>query len=141
MNEASSQKITIELQVFAPLEKVWEYWTRPEHIVQWSHASPGWTTPFAENDMQVGGKLRIAFGSPDHTRDFVVEGTYSEIDEYKYIAYTLDDERLVQTYFEDNGESIRITQTFDAETENSTEQQREGWMSILKNFRNYTESL
>lgn len=33
-----------------------------------------------------------------------------------------------------------IKSTFDAETENSTELQRQGWQAILNNFVNYVES-
>ena len=38
--EATARKtITIETSVNAPAAKVWECWTRPEHITQWNHAS------------------------------------------------------------------------------------------------------
>lgn len=39
------------------------------------------------------------------------------------------------------GEVVLITQTFDAEDINSTEQQIQGWRMILENFRKYVESL
>ncbi len=31
--------------------------------------------------------------------------------------------------------------SFDAEDENSAEMQREGWQSILNNFKNYVETI
>jgi uncharacterized protein YndB with AHSA1/START domain len=139
--EQNTQNITIETNVFGSIDKVWESWTKPEHIVKWAHASAGWTTPFAENDVRIGGKFRTGFGSPDGKNDFVFEGIYTEIDEYKYIAYKIEDGREVRSYFEENGDSIRVTQTFQTEKINSIEQQQQGWSEILKNFRNYTESL
>ena len=42
--------ITISAEVNAPVEKVWEYWTEPEHIAQWAFASDDWEAPSAEND-------------------------------------------------------------------------------------------
>jgi len=42
--------ITVETIVQAPMEKVWEFWTEPEHIVQWAFASDDWEAPTAEND-------------------------------------------------------------------------------------------
>jgi len=39
--------------VDVPVEKVWESWTNPEHIINWNNASPDWYTPRAENDLRV----------------------------------------------------------------------------------------
>lgn len=36
--------------------------------------------------------------------------------------------------------ALAITETFVAEGENPIEMQRQGWQSILDNFKNYTES-
>lgn len=41
----TSKKITVETAVQAPLEKVWKYWTEPNHITKWSSASDDWHTP------------------------------------------------------------------------------------------------
>ncbi|MFO0506558.1 MAG: SRPBCC domain-containing protein, partial [Chryseotalea sp.] len=38
-------KITVSAHVNAPLEKVWKYWTGPEHITQWNFASDTWQCP------------------------------------------------------------------------------------------------
>lgn len=37
--------ITVENIIHAPVTKVWEYWTKPEHIVKWNNASDDWHTP------------------------------------------------------------------------------------------------
>jgi uncharacterized protein YndB with AHSA1/START domain len=46
------EPITVEATIQAPLEKVWDYWTKPEHIVQWAFASDDWEAPAAENDVR-----------------------------------------------------------------------------------------
>jgi hypothetical protein len=38
-----------------------------------------------------------------------------------------------------NGVTVRVT--FDAESENSVEQQRQGWQAILNNFVKHVEAL
>lgn len=43
--------ITVEALVDAPVEKVWAYWTGPEHITKWNNASDDWHTPWAKNDL------------------------------------------------------------------------------------------
>ena len=55
--------ITVENTVNAPVEKVWEYWTKPEHITQWNNASDDWHTPHAENDLRPGGRFSVENGS------------------------------------------------------------------------------
>jgi uncharacterized protein YndB with AHSA1/START domain len=35
-------QITIETTINAPIEKIWEYWTAPEHITKWCNASDDW---------------------------------------------------------------------------------------------------
>jgi len=37
----------VESTVAAPIEKVWECWTKPEHITKWNNASPDWHTALA----------------------------------------------------------------------------------------------
>ena len=43
--------------------------------------------------------------------------------------------------FEEVENGVMITEFFDAEDENSGEMQRQGWQSILDNFKNYTEQV
>ncbi len=132
--------ITIEITVSAPLEKVWDCWTLPEHIIHWCHATEGWTTPFAENDLRVGGVCKTAFASPDGAESFVFEGTYTKVEEHKAISYIMaGDARPVDIVFETTDDGIKITETFGAEDENSMEKQREGWSQILQNFKEYVE--
>jgi hypothetical protein len=46
------------------MDKVWEYWNKPEHIVHWAFASDDWEAPAAENEnpieMQKGGWQAIS---------------------------------------------------------------------------------
>lgn len=55
--KVNKMEITIRTTVKAPKEKVWECWTEPKHITKWNSASDYWHTPFAENDLRVGGKF------------------------------------------------------------------------------------
>ena len=55
--EENKPFITIEAIVDAPVEKVFDIWTNPEHIVNWNSASDDWHTPSAENDLRKGGKF------------------------------------------------------------------------------------
>jgi uncharacterized protein YndB with AHSA1/START domain len=60
--------ITVESTVNAPVEKVWEYWTKPEHIRQWNHASDDWHTPWVKADFREGGQFVARMEAKDFTK-------------------------------------------------------------------------
>lgn len=132
--------ITIEATVNAPFEKVWNYWTGPEHITQWNTASDDWHTTQAENDLQVGGKFTSRMEAKDGSFGFDFGGTYTEVDTHTKIAYTLDDDRMVSITFTPTADGIKVIESFEAETQNSEDLQRTGWQAILDNFKKYTEA-
>lgn len=139
---ATSQRttITVESTVKAPVEKVWNYWSAPEHITKWANASDDWHTPRAENDLREGGKFLSRMEAKDGSMGFDFGGTYDVIRPNEYIEYTIGDGRKVKITFKGNGNETKIIQTFEAEQENPIEMQRGGWQAILDNFRKYTEA-
>lgn len=135
------QPITIETTINAPIEKVWACWTKPEHITKWNNASDDWHSPQAENDLRVGGKFITRMEAKDGSAGFDFGGTYDEVKEYELIAYTMDDNRKVKiTFSQHNDEEVKVVETFDPESENSMEMQRNGWQAILNNFKKYVET-
>ncbi len=135
----STMKITIDATVAASPKKVWENWTKPEHITKWNFASDDWHCPKAANDLRVGGKLNSRMEAKDGSFGFDFEGTYDEVIEQKKIVYHIADGRQVITTFEPQGEKTKVTTTFEAENTHPIEMQRGGWLAILNNFKTYTE--
>jgi uncharacterized protein YndB with AHSA1/START domain len=131
--------ITVETVVKAPIEKVWEYWNKPEHIVHWAFASDDWEAPAAENDLRVGGTFKTTMAAKDKSTSFDFAGVYSAVKENELIEYDFGD-RHAKVEFTILPEGVKITQTFDPENENSEEKQRSGWQAILNNFKKYVES-
>ena len=134
------EKITIGTNIKAPIGKVWQYFTEPEFIKQWNNASPDWHTPAASNDLTVGGKFSYTMAAKDGSFSFDFEGIYDDVQENKHIAYTIADGRKVDIIFEVVGDTVEITQTFEAESQNPIEIQRGGWQAILDNFKELVEN-
>ena len=134
-----STPITIEITVDAPIDKIWDAWSKPDHIVHWAFASDDWEASHAENDLHKGGRFKTVMGAKDQSVSFDFVGTYTEVIENKIIEYDIDDGRHVRTVFEEKPEGVKIVQTFDPEHENTAEMQRSGWTSILDNFKKYVE--
>lgn len=132
--------ITVRAIINAPVQKVWEYWTNPRHIIHWNNASPDWHTPRAENDLRVGGKFLSRMESRDGSMGFDFSGTYTKIKHQKLIELTLDDDRKVQVRFDPDGNKTKLNEVFEAEQENTVELQETGWQAILNNFKKYVET-
>lgn len=133
-------KITISATIAANTQKVWDYWTDPEHITNWNFASDDWHCPSAENELRVGGKYRARMEAKDGSFGFDFEAVYDEVIDKKKITYTMTDGRAATTWFETAGDKTKVTTTFDPENENPMDMQRDGWQAILNNFKKYVEA-
>ncbi|GHN00934.1 activator of HSP90 ATPase [Cytophagales bacterium WSM2-2] len=138
--ETALKTITVENTVKASVEKVWKFWTEPQHIKKWNNASDDWHTPAAENDVRTGGKFNVRMEAKDGSFGFDFGGVYDEVKTHQVIAYTMGDGRKVNIKFAANGNETKVTETFEPETQNSIEMQRGGWQAILDNFKKYTEA-
>lgn len=140
MSTKKATTITVETTVQAPVEKVWKYWSLPEHITQWCSASDDWHTPKAENDLQTGGKFLSRMEAKDGSFGFDFGGVYDEVKKHELIEYTIGDGRKVKITFDGNADKTKIVETFEAEDTHSIEMQQGGWQAILDNFKKYTEA-
>ena len=140
MSTKEKTVITVSNTVNAPVQKVWEYWTTPKHIMQWNNASADWHTPAAENDLRTGGSFKSTMAAKDGSFSFDFAGIYDEVREYEYIAYTIGDGRKVEISFTSEGVATKVVECFEAEDMHSLEMQQGGWQAILDNFKKYTEA-
>ncbi len=132
--------ITVRTSTQESLEKVWDYWTSPEHIVNWNFASDDWYCPKATNDLKVNGSFNYTMAAKDDTMSFDFEGKYTEIENHKKIVYNIIDGRKVTISFNVLDGKTIITQTFEPENENTVDLQRSGWQAIMTNFKKYIEN-
>ena len=139
-------KIQVEIVINSNLEKVWKFWNEPELIKSWAFASDDWECPYAENNLVVGGKFTTRMSAKDKSFSFDFSGTYTEIKEYEKISYVLSNDindtgaRKCEVTFSDIGDGmVRVTEVFDPENQNSEEMQKNGWQSILNNFKKAVE--
>lgn len=134
------KKLNVKTTIQAPVEKVWQAYNEPGHIVNWNFASEDWHCPAAESDLKPGGKYKARMEAKDGSFGFDFEAVYDEVINHQKIAYTMPDGRKAVTDFETSGNSTVISTTFDAEDQNPMEMQQEGWQAILNNFKKYVET-
>ena len=133
-------KITVETVVKAKLAEVWDAWNNPADIKQWNAASDDWHTPRSTVDLRVGGKFLARMEARDGSEGFDFEGTYTRIVPHKTIEYRMSDGREVMVEFAERPGGDLVKETFDAETENPPELQRQGWQAILDNFARHVQA-
>lgn len=132
-------KVTVETIVKAHIAKVWRAYTTPEDIKQWNTASDDWHTTQSAVDLREGGAFSSRMEAKDGSFGFDFAGTYTNIVPQNLIEYSFGD-RTGTVEFVNGEQGVTVRSTFDAETENSIEQQRKGWQAILNNFAKHVEA-
>ncbi|MFH2211184.1 MAG: SRPBCC family protein [Pseudomonadota bacterium] len=132
-------KITVETIVKAPVAKVWGAYTTPDDIKQWNAASDDWHTTKSTVDLRVGGVFTSRMEAKDGSFGFDFAGTYTKIVPNELIEYSFGD-RTGAVEFIAGANDVTVRVTFDAESENPVEQQRQGWQAILNNFAKHVEA-
>ncbi len=132
-------KITVEAEIAGPLKEVWDAWVTADHITKWNFAIDEWCCPRAEIDLRDGGRFKYRMEAKDGSAGFDFEGVFTKVAPQQSLHFELGDDRLVTIEFMQTANGTRVAETFEAEDENSAEQQKQGWQSILNNFKKYVE--
>jgi uncharacterized protein YndB with AHSA1/START domain len=133
-------KITVETRVKAGLNAVWGAWNNPQDIKRWNAASDDWHTTQSSVDLRKGGKFSSRMEAKDGSAGFDFEGTYTEVVPRRLIEYRMSDGREVKVEFAEAPGGVLVKETFDAESQNPPEMQRQGWQAILDNFARHVEA-
>jgi uncharacterized protein YndB with AHSA1/START domain len=132
-------KITVETVVKAGMGRVWDTWNTPADIQQWNAAADDWHTPRAAVDLREGGRFSCRMEAKDGSAGFDFEGTYTKVVPHQLIEYRMSDGREVRVEFAERAGAVLVRETFDAETENTPELQRQGWQAILDSYARHAE--
>ncbi|KGE13426.1 SRPBCC family protein [Sphingobacterium deserti] len=133
------EKITVKSRIANNVATIWNAYNSAEDIMQWNQASADWQCTNAKNDLRVGGKFSNRMEAKDGSFGFDFEGQYTAIEPFKRIAYAMPDGRQVDINFDEHRDGTAVEITFDAESENPIDMQRDGWQAILDNFKSYVE--
>jgi uncharacterized protein YndB with AHSA1/START domain len=131
--------ITVKTFVNVPMKRVWECWTRPEHINGWAFASDDWEAHAESNDLRIGGRFKTVMAAKNKSAGFDFSGVYTDIKEPRLIEYDIDDGRHVKVEFMQMPDGVEIIEAFEPEGQNPENMQRAGWQAFLDNFKKYAE--
>ncbi len=83
----SNDAVVIERVFDAPVNLIWQMWTKPEYFKQW-YGPKGFTIPVADMELRVGAQRLICMASPDGSMKMWTIGEYTEIVPGKRLVYT-----------------------------------------------------
>ena len=84
-NEFAGRELLITRVLNAPVELVWEVWTKPEHIKNWWGPN-GFTNTIDKMEVKPGGVWQFMMHGPDGT-NFPNKSVYKEVVPYKLIVF------------------------------------------------------
>lgn len=135
-----NQLIIVKSKIERPINLVWDFWTRTEHIVAWNYTSEDWVCLQAVNNLADGGTFHYLMATKDGNEKLEFSGKYDKIILHQLIEYTTGDGRKVKVIYSDNITYTDIVEVFEAEKTNCLDAQQYGWKSVLNNFKAYAES-
>jgi uncharacterized protein YndB with AHSA1/START domain len=103
------REITISRKLNAPVDLVWEVWTKPEHIANWWGPN-GFTNTISKMDITAGGEWDLVMHGPDGT-DYKNKSIFREVVLHKKIVYEhVSAPKFISTIsFEEQGEQTHLT--------------------------------
>ncbi|BFP43514.1 SRPBCC family protein [Flavobacteriaceae bacterium GF1] len=140
MGNLNDRTLTIKKTFDAPIDVVWQAWTKPEHLAKWWVPS-GMEIKIIAHDFREGGKWKYEMLMPDGNM-FVSEGTYMEIVEFEKIITSADFRPMthnveLQCFFKAEGDKTIFIFNVVHETAEYCKQQEEmgfynGWGSAFE---------
>jgi uncharacterized protein YndB with AHSA1/START domain len=107
-SNTKDRELLITRTLNAPINLVWEVWTKPEHIANWWGPN-GFTNTITTMDLVPGGQWNLTMHGPDGA-DYVNKSTFKEVIEFKRISYEHFNPHIMATIdFEAQGDKTALT--------------------------------
>ncbi len=84
-NDTANRELCITRMLSAPIDLVWEVWTKPEHIQHW-WGPGGFTSTIHKMDVMPGGEWRLTMHGPDG-KNYPNKSVFIEIVPFKKIVF------------------------------------------------------
>ena len=106
-SDTQDRELRLTRTLNAPIELVWEVWTKPEHIAQW-WGPDGFTNTITSMDLVPGGNWHLTMHGPNG-QDYPNKSTFIEIVKYKRISYEHFNPHIIATIdFREDGERTHL---------------------------------
>ncbi len=133
--DKSKETITINITFNAPIELVWDAWSRPEYVIEW-WGPKGMQTTIAEHNFDINRQWKYAMLT-NNGQVFVAKGKYTEIIPFKKISSLASFEPMtenveIESLFKEDDDKTYFTFNIIYPTEIERMQQEQ--MGVLKGW-------
>jgi len=142
MEEDATETLRVSRIVPARKEMVFKAWTDPSQLKKWWCIGEGWTTPFAEVDLRVGG--RIALGNqPLGGGTVVITGEFLRVEPPDRLVYTWrfpgarPEESVVTVEFNELGAQTEVVITHERSPKAMAPGAIAGWRTALEGLASF----
>jgi uncharacterized protein YndB with AHSA1/START domain len=108
-SSTADRELRLSRTLHAPIDLVWEVWTKPEHIANW-WGSNGFTNTIHKMDVVPGGEWDLVMHGPDGT-NYKNKSIFKEVVLHKKLVYEhITGPKFVATVeFQEQGDQTFIT--------------------------------
>lgn len=138
-HEKDAMKVCVGVKIERDIEAVWQAWNNPDSVMEWHVASDDSYVTASQIELKIGGGFCHRMAAKDGSMLFDFTGTFVTIEAPNILGYCMPDGRSVTVGFVSNLGTTYVTETFDAESATSYEQQRDDRQNILNNFKRHME--
>jgi len=140
MSVGTMNEVRMKRTIQAGQQAVWDAWTQPQHMKNWSCPDPSGETE-VEVDLRVGGAYRIVMSVEGEQH--IAYGTYREVDAPNRLVYTWDwenpenamGETIVTVDFEVNGDATDVVVVHSGfPAPEAKESHEQGWGACVRRF-------
>jgi uncharacterized protein YndB with AHSA1/START domain len=140
--EDATETLRITKIVPATKERVFRAWTEPLHMKKWWRIGDGWTTPFVEVDLRVGGKISLG-NQPSGGGTIIITGEFLIVEPPDRLVYTWrfpgarPEESLVTVEFKERGGQTEVVITHERSPKAMGPGAIAGWNAALEGLASY----
>jgi len=110
METTTNRSLHVTKTLKAPIDLVWDVWTKPEHIAHW-WGPKGFTNTMHQMDFTEGGEWKFTMHGPDGT-DYLNRSIFREIITKKKIVFEHFNPHFITTVlFESKGQKTLLDWT------------------------------
>ncbi len=136
------ETIKSEVMLLAPVEKVWESFSDPKHVLKWFFVIQNQRCQSAVNELKEGGTFKYVMSTRDNAVGYDFTGTIKTLIHHEHIVVELTDGRMAEfTFVRIDPQTTKFIMVFEPETKNTHQTQKRFWDVVLTNFEKYVENL
>ena len=132
--------LEVNIEINSTIKMVWDAWVEEDSIKIWNVPFFDWHCPFVRNDIKTGGNFNFRMEKLDSSEGFDYMGKYLLVIPFARIETLQQDGRKSIINFEENGDSVKLTEQFEPDEQTDLSLQKKFCQLVLNKFKDFIEN-